>query len=253
MRIIFIYFLIILIIGCNPNAEQQLTYKPLVQQDETIKETVLTEVVSDTVSQDNLHIHIQYKQSINGYKVNVEWLNGDFFDEYMHSGEVMIHFSKEDGKGFSVYNSMYWDESLNAKDIKDKTGTTFEIDYTLKNDKYLATNTPFYFADMDFDGIDELVVVLWKGGRQSAHVYVVYDIYDYYVNKITTPPFDHIEQNITEFFPGKKQIVNSYVTLFNGEYLTYEKVKIKASSSFTVDREDFVLKSVVKKDFQENN
>lgn len=250
MRRIFIFFLMILLIGCKPKVENQRPINPIVQ--ETTTTIVPANVVSAFVPQDSSRTYIHYRQYINGYKVEVEWLKGDYIDEHLVFGDVLIHFIKEDGKGFTVHNPIYWDERLNAKEVRTKTGATFEIDYTLKNDKYLATNTPFYFEDMDFDGKDELVVVEWKGGRQSAHVYVVYDINDYYADKITSPPFDHIEQNITKFFPEKKQIVNSYVTLFRGEYLTYERVKVNASSSFTVDKEGFVLNSVVKKDFEGN-
>lgn len=185
----------ILLIGCKPKVENQRTINTIVQ--ETTTATVPANVVSDFVPQDSSRTYIHYRQYINGYKVEVEWLKGDYIDEHLVFGDVLIHFIKEDGKGYTVHNPMYWDERLNAKEVRTKTGATFEIDYTLKNDKYLATNTPFYFEDMDFDGKDELVVVEWKGGRQSAHVYVVYDINDYYADKITSPPFDHIEQNIT--------------------------------------------------------
>lgn len=241
--IIFLLSLVVFL-GCKSKTEKRQNGNP-----PNYKTTFEESIVSDSVSHSSGHTVIHYRQQINGYKVEVEWLRGDYIDEQLAFGDVLIHFRKEDGKGFTVHNPMYWDERLNPEELIAKPRTTFEIDYSPKNDTYLATNSPFYFADMDFDGKDELVVVEWKGGRQSAHIYDVYEIYDYYADKITAPPFENIEKGISEFYPEKKQIVNSYVTLFRGEYLTYERENINASSSFTSDQEGFVLKSIVKKDF----
>ena len=64
-----------------------------------------------------------------------------------------------------------------------------------KDDEYLATKSPFYFSDMDFDGREELVVVNWVSGG----------------NKKENPPFDEIEQYFTKFDKSSQTIVNSVI------------------------------------------
>ena len=114
---------------------------------------------------------------------------------------------------------------------------------------YLATKSPFYFADMDFDEQDELVVVGWKGGRQYAHIYDVYEISDSSAHQKTTPPFDTIELGISKFDPKKKQIIHSYVNLFRSEEYVYQKVKTPSPESDISPHEEFILQEVIRTEF----
>lgn len=186
-----------------------------------------------------------YKQSVNGYKVSVELLTREGGD-LPFAGEALLYFSSPDGKRFSVYNPCYGDENLDLKALE--SGATKYIDYIPTDHPYLAGRSPFYFADMDYDGQEELVVVNWRSGRQFAHQYEVYEVEDHYADKKNEPPFDSIEQGRTDFRPAKKQIVNTFATLFEEEEFIYEKVESTVNSSFTVPRESFVLKSFDKKD-----
>ena len=233
-RIRILLLCIIIFTSCTTNrSNNNVPNQKSVQQD-TINNIALNHK-TDTVSQS---ITLIYKRPVNGYNVSVEWLGADIIDDDLAFGEVLIHFKKNDGTGFSVYHFGYWDEGLRVSDIKTRSNKTIELEYIPKDDMYLATRSPFYFADMDFDGQNELVVVGWKGGRQYAHTYDVYDIIDCHASHKKTPPFDSIESGITTFDPKKKQIIHSYVNLFRSEVNVYQKVN-----------EEFILQEVIRTDF----
>ena len=233
-RIGILFFCIITIISCTTNKSNKNAPNQKSVQQDTISSITLDRK-TDTVSQS---ITLIYNRPVNGYNVSVEWLGADIVDDDLAFGEVLIHFKKNDGTGFSVYHFGYWDEGLRVSDIKTRSNKTIELEYIPKDDMYLATRSPFYFADMDFDGQNELVVVGWKGGRQYAHTYDVYDIIDCHASHKKTPPFDSIESSITTFDPKKKQIIHSYVNLFRSEVNVYQKVN-----------EVFILQEVIRTDF----
>lgn len=245
-RIGILLFCIVAFVSCTTSKSNNKVFDQNRTEQNIINNIDLNQT-ADTIAQPALLI--KYKSPVNGYNVVVEWLGADIIDESLAFGDVLIHFKKNDGTGFTVHNIAYWDEGLNVSDIETKTSKTIELEYIPKNDKYLATRSPFYFADMDFDGQDELVVVGWKGGRQYAHTYDVYDISDYYADKKTTPPFDNVELDITTFAPKKKQIIHSYVNLFRSEEYVYQKVKRPSPESDISPDEIFILQEVIKTEF----
>lgn len=245
-RVSILLFCIITLISCTTNkSNKKALDQKGVQQD--IINNIDSTQTTDTISKPE--VLIKYKSPVNGYNVVVEWLGADIIDESLAFGDVLIHFKKNDGTGFTVHNIAYWDEGLNVSDIETKTSKTIELEYIPKNDKYLATRSPFYFADMDFDEQDELVVVGWKGGRQYAHIYDVYEISDSSAHQKTTPPFDCIELGITKFIPKKKQIIHSYVNLFRSEEYVYQKVKTSNPESSISPDEEFILQEVIRTEF----
>lgn len=245
-RVSILLFCIITLISCTTNkSNKKALDQKGVQQD--IINNIDSTQTTDTISKPE--VLIKYKSPVNGYNVVVEWLGADIIDESLAFGDVLIHFKKNDGTGFTVHNIAYWDEGLNVSDIETKTSKTIELEYIPKNDKYLATRSPFYFADMDFDGQDELVVVGWKGGRHYAHIYDVYEISDSNAHKKTTPPFDNVELDITTFDPKKKHIIHSYVNLFRSEEYVYQKVKRPSPEADISPDEIFILQEIIKTEF----
>ena len=244
-RIRILLLCIIIFTSCTTNrSNNNVPNQKSVQQD-TINNIAFNHK-TDTVSQS---ITLMYKRPVNGYNVSVEWLGAEIIDDNLAFGKVLIHFKKNDGTGFTVYHSGYWDEGLKVSDIKSRGNKAIELEYIPKDDMYLATRSPFYFADMDFDGQDELVVVGWKGGRHYAHIYDVYDISDYYADKKTTPPFDNIELDITKFDPNKKQIIHSYVNLFRAEEYVYQKIETPSPEADISPGEKFILQEVIRTEF----
>ena len=245
-RISILLFCIIALISCTTNKSNKNAFDQKGVQQDIINNIDSTQT-TDTISKPE--VLIKYKSPVNGYNVVVEWLGADIIDESLAFGDVLIHFKKNDGTGFTVHNIAYWDEGLNVSDIETKTSKTIELEYIPKNDKYLATRSPFYFADMDFDEQDELVVVGWKGGRQYAHIYDVYEISDSSAHQKTTPPFDCVELGITKFIPKKKQIIHSYVNLFRSEEYVYQKVKTPSPEADISPGEKFTLQEVIRTEF----
>ena len=245
-RVSILLFCIITLISCTTNkSNKKALDQKGVQQD--IINNIDSTQTTDTISKPE--VLIKYKSPVNGYNVVVEWLGAEIIDEYLAFGDVLIHFKKNDGTGFTVHNIAYWDEGLKVSDIEPMCNKTIELEYIPKNDKYLATRSPFYFADMDFDEQDELVIVGWKGGRQYAHLYDVYEISDSSAHKKTTPPFDTIELGISKFDPKKKQIIHSYVNLFRAEEYVYQKVETPSPEADISPGEKFILQEVIRTEF----
>lgn len=245
-RISILLFCIIALISCTTNKSNKNALDQKGVPQNTINNIDSTQT-TDTISKPE--VLIKYKSPVNGYNVVVEWLGAEIIDEYLAFGDVLIHFKKNDGTGFTVHNIAYWDEGLKVSDIEPMCNKTIELEYIPKNDKYLATRSPFYFADMDFDEQDELVIVGWKGGRQYAHLYDVYEISDSSAHKKTTPPFDTIELGISKFDPKKKQIIHSYVNLFRAEEYVYQKVETPSPEADISPGEKFILQEVIRTEF----
>lgn len=245
-RVGILLFCLFTFISCTTNKSNNKVHDQNRAEQNIINNIDLNQT-AETIVQPALLI--KYKSPVNGYNVVVEWLGADIIDESLAFGDVLIHFKKNDGTRFTVHNIAYWDEGLKVSDIEPMCNKTIELEYIPKDDMYLATKSPFYFADMDFDGQDELVVVGWKGGRHYAHIYDVYDISDYYADKKTTPPFDNIESGITNFDPKKKQIIHSYVNLFRSEEYVYQKVKTPSPESDISPGEKFILQEVIRTEF----
>ncbi|MDD7551883.1 MAG: hypothetical protein SPK08_00905, partial [Candidatus Cryptobacteroides sp.] len=89
-----------------------------------------------------------------------------------------------------------------------------------------------------------------RKGPQFAHLYDVYTVEDYYADRITSPPFNHIEQYVTSFIPDKKQIINEFSNIWDLERFTFERVDNMIESRFLPSESGFVLKSAEKKEFQ---
>ena len=245
-RVRILLFCIITFISCTTNKSNKNALAQKWAQQNIIN-NIDHNQATDTIVQPV--VLIKYKSSVNGYNVVVEWLGVEIIDKDLAFGDVLIHFKKNDGTGFTVRNNSYWDEGLNVSDIETSSNKTIELEYIPKDDKYLATRSPFYFADMDFDGQDELVAVGWKGGRQYAHIYDVYEISDSSAHIKKTPPFDTIELGITKFNPQKKQIIHRHANLFRAEEYVYQKVKTPSPESAINPNEEFIFQEVIRTEF----
>lgn len=224
---------------------------PFVSGCSSRKDVINRQVVEEGIlKSDDLVAVIEYRQTVQGYHVEVELLDCHFNDDYLVMATALINFRKDDGSGFTVFNDCYGDKSLTSTFLLEHKGEHFFIDYVSADDPYLASGSPFYFADMNFDGSKELVVVKWHGGPQFAHLYDVYTVEDYYADRITSPPFNHIEQYITSFIPDKKQIINEFSNIWDLERFTFERVDNMIESRFLPSESGFVLKSAEKKEFQ---
>ncbi len=157
----------------------------------------------------NNSIDINYTNIINGMNVSVIWEPIDTIGGAI-VGEAIIKFTNKDGENLSIYNSSFgiggkkrdkiekdlnlaWVESGDSSGLKfDKKPMHFEYKApNLKNDRNILNplgsddqpfmggiDEPFFFYDLDFDGNDELIVVLHSAGQRSMNKYKVYALKD---------------------------------------------------------------------------
>lgn len=138
---------------------------------------------------------VNYRQEINGYKVKAVVKM-----EHYEINYADITFTK-DGKSFTLNTTSFGDSLFNKGgwgmdgDNYDKMmkyrNKTVEADYhaTKVDWKYEPNETPFFFKDMDFDGIDELVIVHYRVAVRNHDGYDVYRIVDGEPFLIDYPPY----------------------------------------------------------------
>ena len=125
---------------------------------------------------------VNYRQEINGYKVKaVVYLDED------NLLPAKLTFTK-DGKSFtlqttSIGDSLYNKGQLgifgeNKELMKKYRIKTIKADYQKNstNSKKMPYYTPFFFKDMDFDGVDELVIVHYTMAVRYSNGLDVYRI-----------------------------------------------------------------------------
>ena len=175
-----IVFIALFLIGCVNQSKK-------VQKAETAPDTTLVKALDDSIqsahrTQDTLHI--KYLNSINGYKVRVTWMPVEVGCKYVE-GPADIVFKHNTGATFTIRHNLYFSDLI---DFDTTNGMAivpehknFSIKYpdTLSN-KSIQDCVPFYFADMNFDGKKELVLVnLCKAQRfrDSLAVFAIGDNY----------------------------------------------------------------------------
>lgn len=148
---------------------------------------------------ENEHFTIIYRKPINGYKVkalaklavsDVDIIAAD------------ITFTKE-GKSFTLHTECYGDTVFckgrldykfeNPVLFKKFRYKTIEADYyEYKEDgELMPMYTPFFFRDLDFDGVEELVIVHYSMAVRFHDGYDVYRIVDGEPVLIDYPPYRH--------------------------------------------------------------
>jgi vancomycin permeability regulator SanA len=139
---------------------------------------------------------VVYRQPVNGYKVKATIK----MEEY-EINNADITFIK-DKKSFALHTTSFGDSTFNKggwgmlgenQEIMEKyRGKTLEIDYhiTKVDWKTMPDETPFFFIDLDFDGIEELVIVHQSMGVRYHDGYDVYRIVEGRPVLIDYPPYN---------------------------------------------------------------
>lgn len=139
-----------------------------------------------------------YRQPVNGYKVKAiaRFAVSDF---NFISADLI--FTKN-GKSFKLHTQCFGDtvfckggvdyESENLKLFKKYRNRTIEADYHKynKEDYLMPMYTPFFFMDLDFDGIKELVIVHQSMAVRYHDGYDVYRIVEGRPVLIDYPPYN---------------------------------------------------------------
>lgn len=168
-----------------------------------MREDNLRGTVFEDLNIDNMRLFIRYNQPVEGYTVTGVCFPLAGYDrdrEHELVGKAILHFESEDNH-FDIYNEYFSDSTLyyvNEQSFVD--GQVLHLDYLPKKaDEYLGYNTPFFFQDVDFDGMKELLVNNWRCGIRHSNHYEVYKIEDRKARLLTAPPFDEMDDSMTRF------------------------------------------------------
>ena len=139
---------------------------------------------------------VDYRQPVNGYKVKAVVKN----EEYRIGLVAYLTFTKN-GKSFTLYTTSFGDTEFNKggwgmdgtnDELMEKyRGMTMEADYHENRDdgETMSGFTPFFFRDLDFDGIEELVIVHYSIAVRYHSGYDVYRIVEGEPVLIDYPPY----------------------------------------------------------------
>ena len=181
-RILPAALLLLLVSGCfhakrpHKGAKNQVT-APV----ELLNETDVVEEVPDTLAAEEVDppiIHVIYNEKVHGFSVSIDFIPGEIEDTLRLLGQAKIHFLNDD-TSFVIENDWYHLSYFKEFPgfIKKTQETTFFPKYIRRpQGKYLFDANPFYFADMDFDGEDELVLPLPAEGPRGATWYKVFEL-----------------------------------------------------------------------------
>ena len=148
------------------------------------------DMVADT---DNFTV--AYRQPVNGYQVKAV--------VKMDEGEILyadITFAKDE-KSFILHTTSFGDSAFNKGgwgldgtnyELMNKyKGKTVEADYqeNREDGEVMSDNTPFFFRDLDFDGVEELVIVHYAVAVRNHSGYDVYRMVDGVPMLIDYPPY----------------------------------------------------------------
>ena len=155
---------------------------------------VATETKDDMSAQADSFV-VVYRQLVNGYRVKAVVKTGEY-----GVNEANMTFTK-DGESFtlnttsfgdSVFNKGGWGmDGTNDKLIEKYRGKTVEADYHKYRyeDNTMFDDTPFFFLDLDFDGLEELVIVHLSMAVRNHSGYDVYRIVGRKPVLIDYPPY----------------------------------------------------------------
>ena len=133
-------------------------------------------------TEDNIYVHVNYKQKVNGYDVSASIITDSVREEYFAdivTREAVLTFRKDNQK-LTVLNPSYALKNFIGDTESFRKGMTIEAEYVpfkMSARNTLAGNqSPFFFFDVDFDGEDELLVCLWEEmGYRGYHAYQAYE------------------------------------------------------------------------------
>jgi len=115
-------------------------------------------------------IHLRYDNPINGYIVTADVTP----NESRTDGSAELTFTKGD-ISFGAFVDFFVKEGFNLGDI-DKNSEEIVLQYSPKpKGVVLYSKEPFCFSDVDFDGIEEILVLDYGQGVHGVNAYRVFE------------------------------------------------------------------------------
>ena len=167
---------------------------PIVKNEATeVAETSADEIQTE---EDYKVYSYKYKAPVNGYRISGEIKkHNPKTDKYFT--HTLIFTNIKTGKRFYINNG-WWQHFPDKTDIE-HIDTEYTPHQTDKNGIVTAPDEDFFFADLDFDGEDELITDVAPYGASQRDVGLFTDIY-----KI----IDGNAVNYTDYFQSKSDIFN---------------------------------------------
>lgn len=173
---------------------------------------VVSQVMQMPQQPNPIRVTLNYDRPIGGYIATAIWQ--PFESKNCETGRIVVTFRHVDtGAEFQYVNtekfSSYHTDSITFAEGFEgyKDGDCFMIEYTSPEasryplDRYL----PFQFFDVDFDGVEELLVLDWGGSRYGD--FSVYEITNEGLEEKSYPPFNQF-CCYTQFDPNHQIIQN---------------------------------------------
>ena len=174
---------------------------------------------------------ISYNNSINDYKVTVDWYPHTGASKNSVLGKGEIHFVHTSGAQFKIVHKNFYLVDLIPLDwesdklyLPSKKEITLDYIQYVDTSEFINTNLPFLFYDTNFDGKDELVLIHPAAAQRTRDYLAVYYINDNYTvdnlpNHNTHLGSDYAFDSYTKFNKKEKTI-----TVFDsGGALYYEE------------------------------
>ncbi|MCR4834787.1 MAG: hypothetical protein K5899_00150 [Bacteroidaceae bacterium] len=161
---------------------------------------------------------VVYRQPVNGYQVKAVVKMAHYEINYAD-----ITFTKE-GESFTLHTTSFGDSTFN-KGGWGMDGTNYELmekykrqiveaDYheNREEDEVMSGFSPFFFRDLDFDGVEELVIVHFTIAERYHSGYDVYRIVEGKPVQIDYPPYNsgcYEDMGMTDYpeFDYKKKMI----------------------------------------------
>ena len=175
-KVILIALLFLLLMACCHRKKGQFDNNRRNDFDSEIIDDDFSDIINDSFT-------VIYNQPVNGYNVTAIIKLG--FDDFWDILSADLTFSKE-GETFTLHTRCFGDSAFSkgklvfgdGKVLRKNKNKIFNVNYYdyrhLKEE--MPIYTPFFFKDMDFDGIEELVIVHHTLGVRNHNGYDVYRI-----------------------------------------------------------------------------
>ena len=210
-------------------------------------------------------VTIEYSNEINGYSVKVIWKPKAV--RYRHTkGPAIIEFhNKKDGTSFTLTNNNFGilnsklpfsyskDSmeiiSLNQNDIK----LVYDENNLKSEENFGTTNEPFFFQDLDFDAIKELVIVEIENGQRGVASFKAYkleygDIQSELYGITNNEPFKSLDEMSKIDFVNKRIIIYGSGGACASGYEIYKLIPSKND----YEKNKFVLEAIIEEQSDDN-
>ena len=167
-------------------------------------------------TEDNIYVHVNYKQKVNGYDVSASIITDSVREEYFAdivTREAILTFIKDNQK-LIVQNPCYAAKNFIGNTESFRKGMTIEAEYIpfkmSARNTFSGNQSPFFFFDVDFDDEEELIVCLWEEmGYRGYHAYQAYKLNigsgSHQLSPMQEAPFNELN-DYTEFDTINKTI-----------------------------------------------